>query len=200
MPLETVPLELVSATANPHKLLEIEAILAGSVMLLPRPAHLDDIVEDAPTLAGNARLKATAVCKAAQLPAVADDTGLEVDALDGAPGVHTARYAGTDATDTDNVAKLLTELLAVPPHARTARFRTIALIVWPDGSEVIAEGVVEGRIRDTPTGHGGFGYDPVFEPNEGGGLTFAEMGDDAKNLISHRGRAFRELLQHLDSR
>lgn len=192
-----MPIEVVSATANSHKLQEIEAILAGSVVLLPRPDHVADIVEDAPTLVGNARLKAAAICTAVQLPAVADDTGLEVDALGGAPGVHTARYAGDDATDEDNVAKILDELVAVAPRDRTARFRTIALVIWPDGSEVVTEGVVEGRISDSPRGHGGFGYDPVFEPDEGGGLTFAEMGDDAKNLISHRGRAFRELLAQL---
>lgn len=186
--------ELVSATANPHKVHEIEAIFGPAVVLVPRPGSVPEVVEDAPTLVGNARLKAEAVCSATGMPAVADDTGLEVDALGGAPGVRTARYGGPNAQAGDNIAKLLDELAGVADLERTARFRTIAIVVWPDGHEVLAEGVVEGHIRGEPAGHGGFGYDSVFEPLESGGLTFAEMDDDAKNAISHRGRAFRELL------
>ncbi|MFV2038919.1 MAG: RdgB/HAM1 family non-canonical purine NTP pyrophosphatase [Acidimicrobiales bacterium] len=193
-------LELVSATTNPHKLLEIEAILGTAVVLLPRPSHIPDVVEDAPTLAGNARLKAGTICQALGSAAVADDTGLEVDALSGAPGVHTARYAGPNAADADNIAKLLDELANAAFAARTARFRTVAVVVWPDRSELLAEGVVEGHIRQRPSGTGGFGYDPVFEPDEAPGLTFAEMSDQAKNRISHRGRAFRELLVGLRAR
>jgi len=187
-------LELVAATANPHKVAEIEAILGDDVVVLPRPDHVGDIVEDAPTLEGNARLKARAICAAAGRAAVADDTGLEVDALDGAPGVHSARYAGDDGNAAANIAKLLGALGGLEPEARTARFRTVALVAWPDGSECMAEGTVEGRIIDTPRGSGGFGYDSVFVPVDGDGRTFAEMDDGSKNAISHRGRAFTALV------
>ena len=190
---------LVTATANPNKVAEIEAILGDAVDLLPRPAEVGDIVEDAPTLEGNARLKAVAICEATGQAAVADDTGLEVDALAGAPGVHSARYAGDDADAARNLAKLLAELADVPAPARTARFRTVALVRRPDGTEVVAHGVVEGTIIDTPRGQGGFGYDPVFVPTDGDGSTFAQMTDEAKNAISHRGRAFRALAAQLSA-
>ena len=186
---------LVCASANPDKVAEIALVLEGLVELEPRPAGLGDVVEDAPDLEGNARLKAVAVCEAAGAAAVSDDTGLEVDALDGAPGVYSARYAGEDATYQDNVDKLLAELERVgadTPEQRTARFRTAVMVVWPDGRELLVEGVVEGRIALEPSGDGGFGYDPVFVPTERDGRTFAEMGDD-KHEISHRGRAFRAL-------
>ncbi len=192
------PLRLVCATANPDKVGEIEAILGGGVELIPRPAAVPDVVEDAPTLEGNARLKAAAICAATGLPAVADDTGLEVDALDGAPGVFSARYAGEDATYVDNQLKLVEELRGA--EDRSAAFRTVALVRWPDGSEVVAEGVCRGVITDGPRGDGGFGYDPVFQPLEGDGATFSEMTAEAKNAISHRGRAFRALLAALQSR
>jgi XTP/dITP diphosphohydrolase len=190
-------LVLVAATANPHKLEEIEHILSGAVTLLPRPASVPDVVEDADTLEGNARLKAAAICSASGHAAVADDTGLEVDALDGAPGVHSARYAGDDGDAERNLQKLLADLTGVAPAARTARFRTVAMVVQPDGTETIAHGVVDGHILETPDGVGGFGYDPVFVPLDGDGSSFAVMGPDAKNLISHRGRAFRALLEKL---
>lgn len=186
-------LSLVTATANPHKVEEISAILGDAVELLPRPDEVGDVVEDADTLEGNARLKAAAICDATGQAAVADDTGLEVDVLGGAPGVHSARYAGADGDAEANLAKLLRELDGVPVERRTARFRTVALVRRPDGSEVVTHGVVEGRIIDEPRGVGGFGYDPVFVPLDGDGSTFAEMSDDEKNAISHRGRAFRAL-------
>src|SRR5579885_2901846 len=121
--------------------------------------------------------------------AVADDTGLEVDALGGAPGVYAARYAGEDATYADNVAKLLRELGALGDGggARRARFRTVALVAFPDGSEVWADGAVDGTIAAAPRGDRGFGYDPVFEPDESGGRTFAEMNAAEKDAMSHRG-------------
>lgn len=190
-------LQLVAATANPNKLAEIEQILGDTVDLLPRPDDVPDVVEDADTLEGNARLKAAAICAATGLAAVADDTGLEVDALGGAPGVHSARYAGDDADAERNLQKLLRELDGTPTEARTARFRTVAMIVRPDGTETLATGVVEGHILTEPSGQGGFGYDPVFVPTDGDGSTFAAMGDDAKNAISHRGRAFRALVDQL---
>ncbi|MFN3216568.1 MAG: RdgB/HAM1 family non-canonical purine NTP pyrophosphatase [Acidimicrobiales bacterium] len=186
-------LELVAATANPHKLTEIEQIMGDGWRILPRPVEVGDIVEDADTLEGNARLKARTICEATGLPAVADDTGLEVDALGGAPGVHSARYAGIDGDSAANVAKLLDALADVDDAARTARFRTVAMVAWPDGSETVATGVVEGHIARVAHGAGGFGYDPVFVPVDADGRTFAEMADAEKNAISHRGRAFRAL-------
>ena len=186
---------LVCGSANPDKVAEIALVLDGLVDLQPRPEGLGDVVEDAPDLEGNARLKAVAVCAAAGAAAVSDDTGLEVHALDGAPGVYSARYAGEDATYQDNVDKLLAELErvgATTPEQRRARFRTAVMVVWPDGREVSVEGVVEGHIARSPTGTGGFGYDPVFVPDEADGRSFAEMGDE-KHEISHRGRAFRAL-------
>ena len=184
---------LVVASANPDKVAEIAAILGDVVELVPRPADLADVVEDGDTLEANARLKAVAVATHAGAAAVADDTGLEVDALDGAPGVHSARFAGDDPTYEDNVRKLLAELDGLPPEQRTARFRTVAMVRTPDGGEVVGIGAVEGRIIDEPRGAGGFGYDPVFAPVESDGRTFAEMSDDEKHEISHRGRAFRAL-------
>lgn len=194
-------LELVCASANPDKVAEIEAILGEvGVVLVPRPPGVPDVVEDAPTLEGNARLKAAAICEATGRAAVADDTGLEVDALGGAPGVVSARYAGEQASYADNVAKLLTELLAagaVEPSDRRARFRTVALVRFPDGHEVVANGAVEGVIALHPAGEGGFGYDSVFVPVEGDGRTFAEMDPEEKHAISHRGRALRALARQL---
>ena len=191
------PLPLVAATANPNKLAEIEDILGDRVQLLARPDHVSEVVEDAPDLLGNARLKAQAISAATGRAAVADDTGLEVDYLDGAPGVHSARYAGPEADPTANVAKLLAALLGQPAGQRTARFRTVALVAWPDGTETYAEGVVEGHIGVAPQGEGGFGYDPVFVPVDGDGASFAAMSDAQKNAISHRGRAFRNLASML---
>lgn len=190
------PRRLVLATANPHKATEIRSILETAgvpVELLPRPVDVPDVEEDAPDLEGNARLKAAALAAATGLPALSDDTGLEVDALDGRPGVRSARYAGEDGDAAANVAKLLGELAAVAPEARTARFRTVVMVRWPDGREVAAEGVVAGVIADAPRGAGGFGYDPVFLADEGDGLSFAELDAAAKDAISHRGRALRAL-------
>ena len=186
----------VAATANPNKLTEMRAALAGLATLGARPAGLGDVVEDGDTLEANARIKAVAVATFAGAPALADDTGLEVDALDGAPGVHSARYAGPGAGDGANVAKLLAALAGVAPPQRTARFRTVVVARWPDGREVLAEGVVDGTIAESPRGSRGFGYDPVFVPSPGE-LTFAEMSLEAKGAVSHRGRALRELARLL---
>jgi XTP/dITP diphosphohydrolase len=192
---------LVLASANPHKAAEIAAVLSAAmeVELVPRPDHVPDVVEDGETLLDNARLKARALVGATGEAAVADDTGLEVDALGGAPGVYSARYAGEDATYADNVAKLLRELAVLGDGGgeRRARFKTVALAAFPDGSEVWAEGVVEGTIAPGPRGAHGFGYDPVFEPEGGDGRTFAEMTAAEKDAVSHRGRAFRALAQLL---
>ena len=187
---------LVLASANPDKVSEITEVFGGLVDLDPRPEGLPDILEDGDTLEANARLKALAVCEATGRAAVADDTGLEVDALDGAPGVHSARFAGDDASYTDNLDRLLPELDGIPDGRRTARFKTVALVRYPDGREVMATGTVEGTIAGRPSGTAGFGYDPVFVPVEGDGRTFAEMGDE-KHSLSHRGRAFRTLARYL---
>jgi XTP/dITP diphosphohydrolase len=155
-------------------------------------------VEDADTLEANARLKAVAVSEGADAAAVADDTGLEVDALGGAPGVLSARFAGEGATYADNVLKLLDALVELPEmDQRTAQFRTVALVRFPDGREITASGSVSGIITPGPRGTGGFGYDQVFQPDEGDGRTFAEMSAEEKHAISHRGRAFRALAQLL---
>lgn len=191
-------MQLVCASANPDKVAEIQRLLDGVVELLPRPSHVPDVVEDAGSLLGNARLKAAALCAATGMPAVADDTGLEVGALDGAPGVDAAHYAGEGSTYAENRAKLLSELAGVAD--RRAAFKTVAIVVWPDGSELHVEGVCPGVITTVERGEIGFGYDSVFQPDEGGGATFAEMGVEAKNAISHRGRAFRALLAALEQR
>jgi XTP/dITP diphosphohydrolase len=197
------PVELVLASANPDKVREIAAILGDGVTLLPRPADLGEVVEDGDTLEANARLKAVAVCAATGRPAVADDTGFEIDALGGAPGVYAARYAGEDVTYEDNVAKVLSELSRVGATAadhRRARFRTVALVHWPDGSEIVVDGSVDGVVAPEPSGAGRFGYDPIFVPDDGDGRTFAAMSADEKHAISHRGRAFRALAAALEER
>lgn len=192
----TLP-QLVCASANPDKVAEISDLLAGVVDLLPRPPEVPDVVEDADTLVGNARLKAIAIVNATGLPAVADDTGLEVTALGGAPGVHTGRYAGEGCSYADNRRKMLAELDAVAD--RRAAFKTVALIRWPDGRELAVEGVCAGTIAIAEHGDRGFGYDSIFVPSEGGGATFSQMDAAAKHAISHRGRAFRSLLEALSS-
>ncbi len=192
----TAPFVFVAATANPHKLTEMRVSLEGLATLLPRPAGLGEVSEDGETLEANSRIKAVAVATAAGAAALADDTGLEVDALGGAPGVRSARYAGPAADDVANVSKLLEALVGVPADGRTARFRTVVAARWPDGREVLAEGIVEGSIVTEPRGDRGFGYDPVFVPAPGD-LTFAEMSLEAKGAISHRGRALRSLARKL---
>ena len=193
-------LRFVLATANPDKAAEIAAILtdAGApVALEPRDPTLPDVEETGATLEENARLKAVTIASATGRPAIADDTGLEVDALGGAPGVWSARFAGETATYADNVNLLLERLADVPDDRRTARFATVAIARWPDGREIAALGTVEGSITREPRGESGFGYDPVFMPDEGGGRTFAEMPPEDKHACSHRGRAFRTLAEGL---
>ena len=192
---------LVCASANPHKVSEIAAILDGVVALVPRPADVPDVVEDAGTLEGNARLKAAAICAATGMPAVADDTGLFVAALGGGPGVDTAYYAGPQATYAENRAKLLVALHDLTePADRAAEFVTVVLVRWPDDSELIVRGVCAGSIATAERGDSGFGFDPLFVPADGDGRTFSEMGEAAKNELSHRGRAFRALVDALRDR
>lgn len=185
---------MVIASKNQDKIEEIEDIL-GSVGLVDeivKDLRWEDVEETGATLEENALLKARAVVEATGLPVVADDTGLEVDALGGAPGVQTARFAGEGARYEDNVAKML-EVMAGQTD-REAHFRTVVALVFPDGVEVLAEGVVQGRITEAPRGTGGFGYDPVFEV---AGKTLAEMGAEEKNDLSHRARALRALVENL---
>lgn len=191
-------MRLVMASGNAHKAAEIREILSAH-MIEQRPSWVGEVDENAETLAGNARLKARAICEATGTAAVADDTGLEVDALGGLPGVRSARFAGDSATDEENLRKLLKSLEAVPSDERGARFRTVAIVAFPDGNELVTEGVANGMIAEVPRGNGGFGYDSLFVPDEGTGLSFAEMSETEKNLISHRGKAFRSLAQLLQS-
>lgn len=193
-------LRLVVATANPDKAREIRAVLenAGAdVELVLRPDDVPEVDETGTTLVENARLKAEALRDATGLAALGEDTGLEVDALGGAPGVFSARYAGEGATYADNVAKLIREVDQVRRASRSARFRTAVVLALPDGGEIVAEGVVEGVIVDEPRGTGGFGYDAVFAPAGAGGRTFAELPADHKHAISHRGRALRAFATRL---
>ena len=191
---------IVVATANPDKAREIRGVLeAGglAIELVARPIDVAEVEETGETLLDNARLKARALADATGLPSVADDTGLEIDPLGGAPGVYSARYAGADATDADNVIRVLDELTAFRRASRTARFRTVVVLASPEGGELVATGVVEGVIAEAPTGTAGFGYDPIFKPAGGGGRTFAEMTPSEKDAISHRGRALRSLAQKM---
>ena len=185
---------LVVASKNPDKIEEIEAVLmsVGLVDEIARGLEWPDVEESGSSLEENALLKARAVVEAVGLPAVADDTGLEVAALGGLPGVRTGRFAGPDATYHDNVMLLLKELAGVTD--RRARFRTTVALVWPDDAELVVEGTLDGVIAETPRGSGGFGYDPVFEVE---GRTLSEMGPEMKNTLSHRARALRALAEAL---
>ncbi len=193
-------MRIVIATGNPGKVAEIAVVLAQveGLELLPRPEHLPEPEEDGATLLDNARIKAEAVMATTGEAAVADDTGLEVEALGGAPGLYSARYAGPGATFRDNIRRLLTELEGVAD--RRARFRTVALVTLPGGDEIVGEGTCEGSIAEVPRGQRGFGYDPVFVPDGGDGRTFAELAPEEKNAVSHRGRALRDLAARLASR
>lgn len=185
---------LVVASKNPDKITEIEGVLAelGLAGEIVRGLDWPDVEETGSTLEENALLKARAVAEATGLPVVGDDTGLEVAALDGAPGVHTARFAGTSARYEDNVAKLIETMAG--RDDRAARFRTVVALVFPDGAEVVAEGSLDGVITERPRGEGGFGYDPVFDVD---GRTLAEMSLSEKNTLSHRARALRALAESL---
>lgn len=188
---------VVLATANPDKAREVRDLLAGAGLeVAPRPAGLGEVDETGSTLEENALIKARVVASATGAAAVADDTGLFVDALDGAPGVYSARYAGEGASYDDNVAKLLAALDGVP-EPRRARFVTVAALVRPGGEELVATGTLDGSIARLPAGSEGFGYDPVFVPDDGDGRTLAQLSATEKHAISHRGRAFRALVELL---
>lgn len=187
--------QLVLASANPKKVAELKDLLAAHFDVLPRPSAAPETIEDLDTLEGNARKKAAEIAAFSGAAALADDTGLFVEALHGEPGVYSARYAGPESDPVANVAKLLGALEGSAD--RSARFETVVAIVWPDGRELLARGQVEGRIALAPTGEGGFGYDPVFVPAEGDGRSFAEMTSNEKAEISHRARALAALRSKL---
>jgi XTP/dITP diphosphohydrolase len=196
------PADLALATKNPGKIEEIIRICSD----WPVRWHLGPSIEDSSKVSplwpdvqeigesylDNARIKADAVAQALGIPAVADDSGIEVDALEGAPGPWSARFAGPDATDRRNLDLLIERIDDVPPEARTARYRCLAVCAWPDGREVWAEAACEGSLILEPRGSGGFGYDPIFVP-EGERRTMAELSPKEKDAISHRGKALRAL-------
>lgn len=189
----------VLASGNAGKLREFAQMLADSgIELLPQSDFgIDPAPETAATFVENALAKARHVAAQTGLPAIADDSGLEVDALDGAPGVRSARYAGEPADDQANNRRLLADLEGLPADGRRARFRAVLVYLRhaADPAPVIAEGIWEGRIADAPRGDGGFGYDPLFELDDG--RTSAELPPEEKNRLSHRGRALTELRERL---
>ena len=192
--------KLLVATNNAGKAAEYRALLAGSgwEIVTPRDVGLDlQVEETGADYAENATMKAIAFAKASGLPALADDSGLEVDALGGAPGPLSARFGGEDAGDEQRVALLLERLAGVPPEKRSARFRCFIAVARPDGEPTLFEGRCEGRVADGPRGEGGFGYDPVFLLPERG-LTLAELPPEEKNAVSHRGRAARRARAFLE--
>ncbi len=193
-------MRIALATTNQGKIKEIQAILSGLDIDWLTCNDVDDwpqVEETGTTFLDNARLKARAVARLFGTTTLADDSGLEVDALDGRPGINTARFAGPEATDADNINALAGELRARDLTGSPARFRAVIVLIWPDGRELTADGVCEGRVVLEPRGEAGFGYDPVFVP-EGFDETMAELGSGRKNEMSHRGRALRALKSHLD--
>ncbi len=189
----------VIATNNSKKRVELDRILnpLGIQAVTAEQAGVDlqEVEETGSTFEENAELKALAACNLSGLPAVADDSGLVVDALDGAPGIYSARYAGENATDADRIAKLLREMQGIPPEERNARFVSAVCCVFPDGRKIIVRGECEGSIGQIPQGNDGFGYDPVFVTESG--KTFAELTPQEKDAVSHRGIALRKLAEQL---
>jgi len=193
--------ELVLATRNRNKVIELVALLGDlgiKIRTLDEFPDAPDVVEDGDTCEANAVKKARAIAESTGLPAVADDTGLEVDALGGRPGVYAARYAGEDATYEDNCRKLLRELTGVPREQRTARFLTVAAIALPSDGIRVAQGTLEGVIAEEASGTLGFGYDPVFLIPKLG-KTLAQLSADQKNTISHRAKAFAKVREMLSA-
>jgi XTP/dITP diphosphohydrolase len=195
------PPRIAIASWNPHKLRELGRICDGwpvewMTVESHDPSTFPDVDETGDTYLENALLKATQVAAALDVPAIADDSGIEVDALGGAPGPRSARYAGDGASDEQNLVALLRAVRGVPAGGRTARYRCVAAIAWPDGRSEHAEGVCEGALVSKRRGVRGFGYDPVFVP-AGWDQTMAEITDEQKDRISHRGRAFRALAELL---
>jgi len=190
------PDRIAIASRNPGKIREIRSICADwPVEWITADEHegpWPDVEETGTTYLENARLKARAVAEDIGVPSVADDSGIEVDALGGAPGPRSARYAGEGATDEENLRMLIRAVAGIPAAGRTARYRCVATLAWPNGGEVWAEGTCEGTLLSKPRGTGGFGYDPIFVP-AGWDETMAELPAQEKDRISHRGQAFRAL-------
>ena len=192
-------MQFVIATHNPHKCEELARILAPLGITAVLNKDLPEVEETGETFLSNAFLKADSACDFTGLPAIADDSGLMVDALGGAPGVYSARYAGEDGNDAKNNVKLLAVLSDVPMEQRTAKFVSVITMVYPDGTKLVARGEVRGHIMFEEKGENGFGYDPLFVP-EGFRKTFAELTSEEKNHISHRANALRELERLLQER
>ena len=194
------PERLAIASKNPHKLRELGRICRDWpvewLTMQNHPGPWPDVDAPHDTARHHALAKARAVAEVLGVPAIADDSGIEVDALDGGPGPRSARFAGEGASDADNLAKLIGLVADMEPDARTARYRCVAAIAWPDGRTMHAEGTCEGALIGQPRGDRGFGYDPVFVP-QSERRTMAELGDEEKDRISHRGRAFRALAELL---
>jgi XTP/dITP diphosphohydrolase len=190
----TFPSRVAIATKNPHKIGEIREICRDWPVEWVTSADDEwpDVEEPHDTYLDNALTKARFVADALGLPAIADDSGIEVDALEGGPGPRSARFAGEDATAADNLARLIERVREVPPDAKTARYRCVAACAWPGGRAMWAEGTCEGSLVAEPRGSGGFGYDPIFVP-QGLKQTMAELAPGEKHRISHRGKAFRAL-------
>lgn len=191
-----IPERIVLATRNRHKQGEILRICSDWPVEWVTDAEIPAVEETGSGYLENALLKARAVAEATGEPSLADDSGIEVDALGGGPGPRSARYAGEASSGEDNLRALLRATAGVPAGGRTARYRALAVLAWPDGREVHAEGVCEGLLETRPRGEGGFGYDPIFVPL-GSDRTMAELSPEEKDRISHRGlalRALRELL------
>jgi XTP/dITP diphosphohydrolase len=207
-----VTVRLLVATRSEHKLGELRTLLHLpwlELVSLDEAGVEGEAVEDAATFRGNAIIKARFYCARSGLPTLADDSGVEVDALDGAPGIYTKRYAGEDATDEQNNAKLLAALDELPPDRRRARYRCVLAFLDPRSQPVggrpwvmTRSGTLEGRIAGGPRGSAGFGYDPIFEPltEPPGGRTVAQMSAEEKDRISHRGRAARSMARYLKKR
>ena len=186
-------MKIVLATRNPGKIVELRRILTGfDVIGLEEFPEIGDVAETGLTFAENSLLKAHAVARQSGLPAVADDSGLCVDALNGMPGVFSARWSGRHGDDRANLDLLLAQVSDLPDERRTAQFACVAALALPSGAERTVEGLLQGRILRAPRGTNGFGYDPIFQP-EGETRTAAELSPEEKDAISHRGRAFRAL-------
>jgi XTP/dITP diphosphohydrolase len=183
-------MKLVFATANPDKVIEIQSILP-EFEIIPRPNDIPSIEESGNTYLENARIKAQTIMQATGFVSIADDSGIELEALNGEPGVDSAYFAGPNASYEENTNKVLRDLQ--DKANRNATFRCVAYAAFPNDDDLIAEGSNHGSIADAPRGENGFGYDPIFIPNEGDGRTFGEMTKEEKFAISHRGRAFHEL-------
>lgn len=200
---EGLKMKVIAATGNKNKLKEFQEILNPfniEITTFEKEGYNPiEVVEDGTTFEENSYKKAREIMEATGMAAIADDSGLEVDALLGAPGVYSARFAGENAGDRDNNLKLIELLKEIPEKDRSAQFHCVITLIFPDGERIVAEGIVSGHMITEPRGDKGFGYDPLFVP-EGCESTFGELESEEKNRISHRGKALRQLMEELKSR